>query len=228
VVSPIWAESGAGLVAGPVSVTGDDRHLTITGQSTDNLRGYEMSWYAAQPRSGGTGSAIVPLSAETHCTGQDVACTETRGTEPAINYFRFPAEAKFYRLFYEADQTDFTALVVAAETQAELDRRTAILEAGPAVCGRLASGWCVTIPKDVAVNLLLPVTVNGREALVAWGSTVAKAIRAGGEPQPSSVLPRLNVQKPYRGRAVPLKFDPASRAILDMILTGGEIISWPR
>ena len=81
-------------------------------------------------------------------------------------------------------------------------------------------------PKDVAVNLLLPVTVNGKEALVAWGATVATAIRAAGESQPSAILPRLSVQKPYRGRAVAVKFDPASRAILDMILGGGEIISW--
>lgn len=226
VLSPVVREPGAPNFAGPPSVTGDDRHLNVTVQSTGNLIGYEMAWYEAQPRPDKLGVTILPLSAETHCAGPASACTESHGTQPAVNYFRFPAEARFYRLFYEADTTDYAALVVAAETPAELARRTTVLETGPAACSRLPADWCVTIPKDVAVNLLLPVTVNGKEALVTWGATVATSIRAGGEPQPSVILPRLFVQKPYRGRAVAVKFDQASQAILDMILTGGETISW--
>jgi hypothetical protein len=78
------------------------------------------------------------------------------------------------------------------------------------------------------VNLLLSVTVNSKEVLVAWGAIVANAIRAAGKPQPSSILPSLRLQKPYRGSTAAVEFNPASRAILDMILTGGEIIAWPR
>lgn len=223
VLSPIVREPGAPILVGPSSVSGDDHQLTLTFRSTDNLLGYEIAWYEVQARPGAAGSIIVPLSAEARI-GSDVR----HGDSPAVNYFRFPAAAGFYRLFYEADQTDFTALIVAADSSAELEQRSRVLEAGPAACSRLPGGWCATIPKDVAVNLLLPVTVNREEVLVAWGATVANAIRAAGEPQPSSILQRLEVQKPYRGRATPVKFDPASRAILDMILTGGEIISWPR
>jgi hypothetical protein len=223
VLSPIVHDPGAPILAGPPTTSGDDRRLTLAFKSTDNLLGYEIAWYEVQARPGAEGSIIAPVSAESHI-GSEVQ----RRDGPAVNYFRFPATAGFYRLFYEADQTDFTALVVAAETRAELERRSRVLEEGPAACSQLPSDWCVAIPKDVAVNLLLPVTVNGKEALVAWGATVATAIRAAGEPQPSAILPRLSVQKPYRGHAVAVKFDPASRAILDMILAGGEIISWLR
>ena len=74
----------------------------------------------------------MPLSVEAHI-GSEVR----HGDSPAVNYFRFPAAAGFYRLFYEADQTDFTALVVAADSSAELEQRSRILEAGPAACSRL-------------------------------------------------------------------------------------------
>jgi hypothetical protein len=73
---------------------------------------------------------------------------------------------------------------------------------------------------------MVAITVNGSQALVNWGSNVAGAIRAAGERQPDAILARLSVFKVYDSRPVAVDFDRSSRAILDLVLTGGESISW--
>ncbi|MEX2260580.1 MAG: hypothetical protein WD696_01445 [Bryobacteraceae bacterium] len=223
VVSPILRE-GAPIgapVAEPVDTSGNDKSLTLTIKSTENLIGYEITWYAVQPKTNGLGFTIVPLSAERHIQGK-----MERRPQPAVNYFQFPADAAFYRLFYKTGQTEYTALVIAARTRADLDRRARALETGSGSCEMLHDEGCIAIPKRVAVNPVLAVDVNGREVMVAWGATVREAIRQAGEPQANAVLPRLAVHKLYNGRPAPVEFDRADPAILNLILTGRETISW--
>jgi hypothetical protein len=131
-------------------------------------------------------------------------------------------------LLYKSGQTDFTGLVVAGRTPAELDQRTRVLEASgdSASCGKLGAEMCIAIPKDVAVNPLVSVTVNGAEVLVTRGAWVAGAIQAAGERQPKTLLRALTISKPWNGRMMPVAFDPQDAAILNMPLRGGEVVSW--
>jgi hypothetical protein len=85
---------------------------------------------------------------------------------------------------------------------------------------------CVAIPKRVAINPMVFVTVNGAEMLFSWGTTVGGAIRAAGKVEPVAVLPQLLVFKPYRDRMTAVDFDKTDAAILKLILMGGEAISW--
>jgi hypothetical protein len=218
VVSPILRDTAA-PDASVIDTSGQGNTLTLTVKATDNLIGYETAWYAAQSKTAGIGFTIAPLYAERHIKSE-----MERTTQPANNYLRFPPDAAFYRLFYKSGQTDFTALVVAAPTRAELDRRTGILNRAAASCDQL----CVAIPRRVAINPMIPVTVNGAEVMVAWGANVAEAIRNAGEPRPEAVLPKLAVARLYNGRPAPVDFDHSSPAVLRLILIGGEVISWKR
>lgn len=177
--------------------------------------------YTVQPKAGGMGVSIAPLYADRH-----IGDTTERHQEPATNYFRFHAAVAFYRVFYEAEQTEYAALVIAAPTRAELDRRTKILETGAASCGKLNNELCVAVPKQVAINGLVPVTINGGQTWLAWGTTVGGAVRAAGYRDANLVLPKLAVYKPHYGKLVAVEFDRASPAILNLIVTGGEVISW--
>ncbi len=212
VVSPLWREAGVGMIDGPIqSVTGNDSHLTVTAKASDNLLGYETTLYAVQPRVAKAGYTIRPLYTDRHIQAANEATTERR-PEPAINYFKFPADAAFYRLFYESTQTDFAALVVAGRTIAELDQRTRKLEASgaSASCKILNDDMCSAIPKDVAVNPSISVTVNGAEILAPRGATVGNLIRLPREQQ-ASVLGKLTVSRPWNGRLVPVAFDRTYR-----------------
>jgi hypothetical protein len=85
---------------------------------------------------------------------------------------------------------------------------------------------CIPIPRGVAVNPDVLVTVNGRETAVPVGATVQTAIQVAGEKNAQGLLPRLTVRKLHAGKLVAVTFDPAGAEILGLILSGGEQISW--
>jgi hypothetical protein len=219
--SPVMRSEAAGeLTTGPMSVKEAPNGLQVELRSTDSLLGYERAWYSTKAKAAGNGVRIVPMSAERHVNG----ATEQR-PQPAKNYFSFPVEAGYYRLVYKQEQTEFTALVVAGRTRAELDERAKRLAAGGTTCGSIESGYCLAIPKGVGVNLFLPVTVNGQEVLVHWGTTLREAIRYPGN-RAEAAIPTLEVSKLHNGKAVVVEFDRSGIAILGLRLTGGETISW--
>ena len=85
----------------------------------------------------------------------------------------------------------------------------------------------MAIPRHVAVNPYLAVTVNGQEVRLEVRSSVRSAIRSGGGPQRAEeVLAKLQVLKPYGGKMIAVDFDHANPAILDLTLLGGESIFW--
>lgn len=222
VVSPVFREgTPPGTAASdPTETTGKGNTLTVTVQASANLIGFETAWYGIRRHTDHAGYSIVPLRAERNLQGKIEPLPG-----PATNAFLFPADAAFYRLFYKANQTEFTALAVAARTQAELEERTKALEAGPASCKMLNDNLCLAIPKGVGVNAYVAVTVNGNEVVVPWPATVRSAIQKDGK-DTQAILSRLVVRKRYGGRLVTVEFDPSEEAILGMILTGAEIITW--
>lgn len=227
VVSPFWREAGVGMIDGPIqSVTGTDAHLTVTAKASDNLLGYERALYSVQSKATKAGYTIQPVYADRTLQLSTGASTERR-SQPAVNYFQFPADAAFYRLFYESTQTDFAALVVAGRTITELDQRTQKLEASgaSASCKILNDDMCNAIPKDVAVNPVIAVTVNGAEVLVPRGATIGSVMRLPATPQSVEALGRLQVFRPWNGHLVPVTFDRTDQGILRVILRGGEVIS---
>jgi len=221
VVSPILRDptDKADLFTAVEPPAGTDAVINLTLKSTDNLIGYETAVYAIRPLS--SGYSIASLYADRH-----IAQATQRISQPATNYFAFAPDAAFYRLFMKSGQTDFTALVLAASSRTELDREAALLDAGPALCDRLPAAYCVVIPRRVAINAVVPITVNGSETLIRWGATLGEAIRAAGVPGPPSAMPTLTVLRLYNGRPTRIDFDRTSPAILRLPLMGGEIISW--
>jgi hypothetical protein len=227
VVSPLWREAGVGMIDGQIqSVTGTDTHLTVTAKASDNLLGYERTLYRVQPKTTETGYVIQPLYTDRTIQSSTGGTTERR-TVPAINYFQFPADAAFYRLFYESTQTDFAALVVAGRTISELEQRTEKLEASgaSASCKILNDDMCNGIPKDVAVNPVIAVSVNGVEVLMPRGATVGTVLRLPATAQSIGALGQLQILRPWNARLVPVMFDHTDPGILRVILRGGEVIS---
>jgi hypothetical protein len=223
VLSPIVREGAApdSLALEPAQATGKGNSITVNMKSSADLLGYETAFYAVQTKAGGIGLSIVPLYAERHI-GSDIE----RRSQPAIDYFQFPADASFYRVLYEAQQTEYAAVIIAARTRAELERRTKLLGTGTASCEKLNNELCVAVPRQVAINGLIPVTVNGRQTFVAWGTNVGGVIRAAGERQENRLLAKLAVYKPYHGKLSGVEFDRANPAIFNLIVSGGEVLSW--
>lgn len=204
-----------------VGISGDGAALNVAVKASENLVGVETAWYSVVAKNGGSGFTFLPLSAERSIQGN----TETAAS-PLVNYLRFPAEANYYRLFFKADSQGggTNTMVIAAPTRAELNRRTRAIDADPKLCGA-PDGLCVAIPRRSAINIWTAVWVNGKEVRVRGGS-IRNAIEEAGERDVSRVLPRLRVERPYGGRLARVEFDAAGTDILNLVLVGGERISW--
>jgi hypothetical protein len=226
VVSPIIEASAApdAPVLATAAVSGSDRQIAVTAQTTPNLLGVETAWYGFQPKRGRAGSTIVPLAAERSIAGR----TESADA-PLVNYFHFSAGVAYYRLFYKTDPRDngITEIMLAAPTRAELEHRTQALMADFSPCRESDPEMCMVIPRRVAVNPFLAAIIDGAEVRLAVGTTVRRAVQAGhGPTRTEEVLPSLRILKPYNGKPVPVEFARSRPEILDLVLLGGESVSW--
>ncbi len=201
------------------AVTSSGGQLNVDVKPTAALAGFEIAWYALRPNSGRLGFHFEPLSADR---------TTRVGVEhlpaPAVNYFQFPPQSAFYRLFYKTDDNGVTAIVISGATREDLDGRTKAVGADASACEK-AAGLCVVLPKRVGVNPFLVVTVNEKEVTVPLGATVRSSIQAAGQ-RPDTVLATLTVSRLYAGQLRPVEFDRANPEILNLKLTGGEHVAW--
>jgi hypothetical protein len=225
VVSPILKEGTASdaPVLETTSVAGRGGTLEVGVKASPNLIGYETAWYALLVKPDGAGSTITALGAE-----RTIAGKKEPADGPKTNWFQFSPQAGYYRMFYKTDPADngITEIVVGGATLAELDRLTEAMRADTATCDKSGTTMCVVIPRQVAVNPFLHVTVNGKDTRLNLGSSVRLAILAGGGFPTPKDMPNLVVLKPYNGKLTPVEFSHLSGAIFDVVLLGGESISW--
>jgi hypothetical protein len=223
VVTPIIRE-GAGDEAPRIettAVSGSDAALDVDIKVASGSLGYETAWYKVAPKAVGIGFMLVPMSADRTIGGR-----VEEATAPIANYLHFSPQSNFYRLFLKADNGGraVTQMIITAQTRAELEDRTKAIDANPSLCsGR--DGLCVPIPRRAAVNVWIAVSVNGTEVRVR-GGTVRTALEAAGEKDSKRLVPRLRIQRLYAGKLARLEFDRTTDDILDLVLTGGETISW--
>ena len=98
-----------------------------------------------------------------------------------------------------------------APDRLELERRTVRVLDNFDTCKVSDPNLCAVIPRHVALNPVLAVTVNGSEVRVGIRGTVRSAIlQAGGPRRAEEVLPTLTVRKPYGNKSVDVEFDRAN------------------
>lgn len=135
VVSPVFREgapAGATAAGAQKSVEETPGGLTIVLEKSSDLAGYEMAWYAVEPRPSGGGSRIVPLYADFHHEGE-----VTRQAAPRVNHLDFDPSMAYFRMLFMSRRTeanDHDIFLVAAPTLSQLDQRTHEIEAGAAPC----------------------------------------------------------------------------------------------
>jgi hypothetical protein len=226
--APIMRDESSpdGVIMEISAITGNDRgQLDVDLRVADKPVGVETSWYTLRPKTHGAGVTIVPLSAERSIGGKI-----EEAAAPLRNYFQFAPQIGFYRLIYKADVAGkgaITEIVVGASDRLELEGRTQTVLADFDAYKVADPAVCAVIPRQVGLNTFLAVTVNGQETRLPIRPTVRAAIQAGGGPQRAEdVLPRLSILKPYSGKLAPVEFDRRTSEILEMILLGGEVITW--
>jgi len=138
--------------------------------------------YSLKPKPGHAGYTIAPVFTPTGASSPPARPIDTAA--PTTDYLQFPPDAAFYRLFYESWAERFQRLRSSPPAHPPTwTRQTDKLQASgaSASCQDVNNEMCLQIPKDVAVNPMISVTVNGDDVLLNRGSRLANAITAAGE-----------------------------------------------
>jgi hypothetical protein len=157
VVSPVFREgapAGATAAGAEKSVEETPGGLTIVLEKSPDLAGYEMAWYAVEPRPHGGGSRIVPLYADFHHEGE-----VTRQAAPRVNHLDFDPSMAYFRMLFMSRRTetsDHDIFLVAAPTLSQLEQRTREIEAGAAPCEAATSVAGSNAAQDAAPTQTFP------------------------------------------------------------------------
>jgi hypothetical protein len=190
-----------------------------------DVAGYETAYYDVQQRGDGT-LKIVLRSVE-----QLVGRTTTKKTRPTGAPVQIAESARYVRLFFRAWRIsrDYRIALLATRETGTLDAMTTEFEADPErFCRQTAPGraTCISVPMEMMLTAEMKLRANGRAAYVPVGGSVGELLRSAGIRQPQSVVPGLQVLRPYEGTLAPVEFDRSKADILNLTLIGGEDIRW--
>ena len=136
---------------------------TVTVDTGGDFLGYEIAYYAVQPRRGG-GVRIEFTAAE--ATRNGVTAPRTKSIAPL---FKLPRGARYVRLIYliRVSQVDHDMAVVAARDIGSLNALTLRVQSNPGeACRDGRDGSCSWIPQGIAVRPEVEKTAGG---VTTWG-----------------------------------------------------------
>jgi hypothetical protein len=70
------------------------------------------------------------------------------------------------------------------------------------------------------------VNANGTAMAVVGSGTVREVLLSAGVTRPRSVLATLHIERRYLGRLTPVNFNRGDLGVLDLPLSGGEVLRW--
>ena len=247
-------ELGSYDVTGYFDLTPDFRLLTTSpiyrpdsALTPDNLIGYETAHYVfvpdPKPQANSVAIPSNSFAASADANGGRIRLVLSRATEvingdPAVekrtlrNDLHFPDAPGYFRLLFMADDNAATirvtrAILLSAPDQNRLAQAVAVRqESAENFCATLAvpGVTCIVFPKNFGVSPELRVLANGQDFYIRVGGFLQEVLdnwHPGDEPPKS-----LKVRRPFRGRLVPIKFDPNSPDILKLVLLPGDEITW--
>jgi len=241
-------------VTGYFDLTPDFRMITTSpiyrlGSDTtpENLIGYETAHYVfvADPKPDAVAAAPAGngFAASADSNGDRIRLSLSRATEvingnPAIEKrtlrhdLHFPQSPGYLRLLFMADDNADTvritrAILLSAPDQTRLAQAVATRQVNAEdFCATLAvpGVTCTIFPKNFGVSPELRVRANGEDFYIRVGGFLQEVLdlkhAEDGPPK------TLKVRRLFRGRLVPIKFDPKSNDILRLVLLPGDEVTW--
>lgn len=127
-------------------------------------------------------------------------------------YYRF-----YYEIFFKNRRHSHGSVLLGADSIADLDRLSAGLNAGSALC-TLDSEQCTVFPEACSISIEMKIVLNGQPRAVIWGTTLAGAIAS----QPRNI----KLERVDAGRLTPVQIDAGDPRALQLPLLPGDHVSW--
>lgn len=228
VVAPV-VKPGTALPDGPlaeiqsVSEGSKPGTLDVDVKTKPEVIGYEIDWYDFAPQEGGSGSRIVPRSAEIH-----IGDRVERPDATSVKRFEFGPAARWYQLYMmtKVSANDFDFVVFSASTSEDLHKSVAAFQADATKYLQTADPHSYTVlPHGSGINAYIRARLNGVLTDLQKPVSIRQAIEQA-KANPTAALAKLKVRKLHDGVLYPVQWPAGTDAILSLPLEGGEEIEW--
>ena len=153
----------------------------------------------------------------------DVGLATQFATEPRLRLF-------LLNLAVSAN-TKAPAILIGASSKDELNAPTKAIESDPAISCSALQRWpvsCALFDGKVTVSPMLEVFVNGAPAYFPIGSRLWAVLPHLTGAQQARVMRTLRLHRRFQGKLVDVKFVPDSNTLSQLLLVGGDRISWSK
>lgn len=129
----------------------------------------------------------------------------------------FHCHRLFYQVLLSKKSNVHSAVLLGAESLAEINRLTERLLTDPETVCADDSAQCAVFPEACTVSLEIEIFVNGRRRTLLWGSDLAEV---------TGSHPNVTLFRRYKDRLAPVEMDTHDQEAARLPLLPGDIIRW--
>lgn len=205
-----------------------ERDFFAPNHPTD-YQGTAITYYGVGTAESGT--TLKFLRVERKSPGSTVPALNSLDEELATQF----ASAARLRLFLQdlviSGNAKTPPILIGGSPNQDLDAVTRAIESDPNIsCQPLLRHGvtCAMFNGVVTVSPMLQVYINGRRTYVPIGSKLSSILPHGSALQQATLIRTLRIDRSFQGKPVPMGFPPDLEAISQLLLFGGDKVSWSK
>jgi hypothetical protein len=176
-----------------------------------------------------SGIAIRFLRVEKRSEGATTPVPTSSDVGLATQFVTAPHLRLFLLNLAVSANTKAPAILIGASSKEELNAPTQAIESDPAIsCSTLQRSpvTCALFDGSVTVSPMLEVFVNRAPTYLPIGSRLWAVLPHLTDPQQARLMRTLRLHRRFQGKLVDVKFVPDSNTLSQLLLVGGDRVSW--
>jgi hypothetical protein len=176
-----------------------------------------------------SGTAIKFLRVEERSAGSTTPVPTPSDAGLATQFATAPRLRLFLLNLAVSANTKAPAILIGASSKEELNAPTQAVESDPAISCSSLQRWpvsCALFDGSVTVSPMLEVFVNGAPTYIPIGSRLWAVLSHLTDAQQAKLMRTLRLRRRFQGKLVDVRFVPDSNTLSQLLLVGGDRISW--
>jgi hypothetical protein len=178
-----------------------------------------------------SGTSIKFLRVEKRSAGSTTPVPTSTDAGLTARFATAPRLRLFLLNLVVSDNAKSPAILIGASGKEELSGPTQAIESDPTVSCSSLLRWpvtCALFDGSVTVSPMLEVFVNGAPTYFPIGARLWSVLPQITNAQRATLMRTLRLQRRFQGRLVDVKFAPNSETLSQLLLFGGDRISWSK
>jgi hypothetical protein len=178
-----------------------------------------------------SGTAIKFLHVEKRTAGSTTPVTTSSDAGLATRFATVPRLRLFLLNLVVSANAKAPAILIGASTKEDLNAPTQAIESDSSVSCSTLQRWpikCALFDGSVTVSPMLEVFVNGAPTYIPIGYRLWAVLPHLTDVQQATLMRTLRLHRRFQGKLVDVKFIPDSNTLSQLLLFGGDRISWSK